>query len=64
MHESGVARATGTQPACYFETLYLNFEKEAEAALGLPPGVHSYHASRAPYRRCCGCLPTAGTVRC
>jgi hypothetical protein len=23
-------------------TLYLNFEKEAEAALGLPPGVHSY----------------------
>ena len=23
-------------------TLYLYFEKEAEAALGLPPGVHSY----------------------
>jgi hypothetical protein len=23
-------------------TLYLQFEKEAEAALGLPPGVHSY----------------------
>jgi nitroreductase len=23
-------------------TLYLNFEKEAEAALGLPPDVHSY----------------------
>jgi nitroreductase len=22
--------------------LYLNFEKEVEAALGLPPGVHSY----------------------
>jgi nitroreductase len=22
--------------------LYLNFEKEAEAALGLPPNVHSY----------------------
>ena len=23
-------------------TLYLQFETEAEAALGLPPGVHSY----------------------
>src|ERR1700739_3166853 len=23
-------------------TLYLQFEKEAKAALGLPPGVHSY----------------------
>jgi nitroreductase len=23
-------------------TLYLNFEKEAESALGLPDGVHSY----------------------
>src|SRR5206468_13076965 len=23
-------------------TLYLQFEKEAEAALGLPPGFHSY----------------------
>ena len=23
-------------------TLYLQFEKEAEAAFGLPPGVHSY----------------------
>lgn len=23
-------------------TLYLQFEKEAEAALGLPSGVHSY----------------------
>jgi hypothetical protein len=23
-------------------TLYLNFEKEVEAALGLPAGVHSY----------------------
>jgi nitroreductase len=23
-------------------TLYLNFEKEVEAALGLPPDVHSY----------------------
>ena len=23
-------------------TLYLQFEKEAEAARGLPPGVHSY----------------------
>jgi nitroreductase len=26
-------------------TLYLQFEKEAEAALGLPPGVHSYAAA-------------------
>jgi nitroreductase len=25
-----------------FTTLYLQFEKEAETALGLPPGVHSY----------------------
>jgi nitroreductase len=23
-------------------TLYLNFEKEVEAAFGLPPGIHSY----------------------
>ena len=23
-------------------TLYLQFEKEAEVAFGLPPGVHSY----------------------
>jgi nitroreductase len=23
-------------------TLYLQFEKEAEAALGVPPGAHSY----------------------
>jgi hypothetical protein len=23
-------------------TLHLQFEKEAEAALGLPPGIHSY----------------------
>ena len=23
-------------------TLYLQFEKEAEAALGIPPGFHSY----------------------
>ena len=27
-------------------TLYLQFEKEAEAALGLPPGVHSYGRCR------------------
>ena len=26
--------------------LYLQFEKEAEAALGLPPGVHSYARCR------------------
>ena len=41
-------------------TLYLQFEMEAEAALGLPPGVHSYallpigyHMGRfGPVRRC------------
>jgi nitroreductase len=34
------ARALGL--GATLTTLYLNFEKEAEAALGLPPGVHSY----------------------
>jgi hypothetical protein len=33
------ARALG--PGATLTTLYLQFEKEAEAALGLPPGVHS-----------------------
>jgi hypothetical protein len=32
------ARALGL--GATLTTLYLNFEKEAEAALGLPPGVH------------------------
>ena len=35
-----VARALGL--GATLTTLYLQFEKEAEAALGLPPGVHSY----------------------
>jgi nitroreductase len=34
------ARALGLSAT--LTTLYLQFEKEAEAALGLPPGVHSY----------------------
>jgi len=34
------ARALGL--GATLTTLYLNFEEEAEAALGLPPGVHSY----------------------
>jgi len=34
------ARALGL--GATLKTLYLNFEKEAEAALGLPPNVHSY----------------------
>jgi nitroreductase len=34
------ARALGL--AATLTTLYLQFEKEAEAALGLPPDVHSY----------------------
>jgi nitroreductase len=34
------ARALGL--GATLTTLYLNFEKEAEAALGLPPDVHSY----------------------
>jgi nitroreductase len=36
------ARALGL--GATLTTLYLQFEKEAEAALGLPPGVHSYDA--------------------
>jgi nitroreductase len=35
-----VARALGLSAT--LTTLYLQFEKEAEAALGLPPNVHSY----------------------
>jgi nitroreductase len=35
-----VARALGLDAT--LTTLYLQFKKEAEAALGLPPGVHSY----------------------
>jgi nitroreductase len=34
------ARALGLDAT--LTTLYLNFEEEAEAALGLPPDVHSY----------------------
>jgi nitroreductase len=34
------ARALGL--GATLTTLYLRFEEEAEAALGLPPGVHSY----------------------
>src|SRR5206468_12899808 len=34
------ARALGL--GATLTTLYLGFEKEAEAALGLPPGFHSY----------------------
>src|SRR5205809_994674 len=34
------ARALGL--GAILTTLYLQFEKEAEAALGLPPGFHSY----------------------
>ncbi len=34
------ARALGL--GATLTTLYLQFEKEVEAALGLPPGVHSY----------------------
>ena len=34
------ARALGL--GATLTTLYLQFEKEAEAALGLPPDVHSY----------------------
>jgi nitroreductase len=34
------ARALGL--GATLTTLYLNFEKEVDAALGLPPDVHSY----------------------
>ena len=34
------ARALGL--GATLTTMYLQFEKEAEAALGFPPGVHSY----------------------
>lgn len=36
------ARGASTRPGATLTTLYLQFEKEAEAALGLPTGVHSY----------------------
>ena len=35
-----VPRSLG--PGATLTTLYSQFEKEAEAALGLPPSVHSY----------------------
>jgi nitroreductase len=40
------ARALGL--GATLTTLYLNFEKEVETALGLPPNVHSY--ARLPHR--------------
>jgi hypothetical protein len=42
---SGSEHAPGgesTRPRRTLTILYLQFEKEAEAALGLPPGLHSY----------------------
>jgi hypothetical protein len=42
------ARALGL--GATLTTLYLQFEKEAEAALGLPPGVHSYALLPIGYR--------------
>ncbi len=36
--QEGIPRCLGATVT----TLYLQFEKEAEAALELPPGVHSY----------------------
>jgi hypothetical protein len=41
------ARALGL--GATLTTLYLQFENEAEAALGLPPGVHSYAVQRRVY---------------
>lgn len=38
-HSAGGERA---RPWRDIDQLYLSFEKEAKAALGLPPGVHSY----------------------
>ena len=49
------ARAVGL--GATLTTLYLQFEKEAEAALGLPPGVHSYAFCRSA-------TPRAGSGRC
>ena len=43
------ARALGL--GATLTTLYLQFEKEAEAALGLPPGVHSYALPSIGYPR-------------
>ena len=36
------ARSESARLGATLTTLYLQFEKEAEAALSLPPGVHSY----------------------
>jgi hypothetical protein len=33
---------SGPSVRCDLTTLYLNFEKEVETPLGLPPDVHSY----------------------
>jgi nitroreductase len=44
------ARALGL--GATLTTLYLQFEKEAEAALGLPPGVHSYALLPIGYPMC------------
>ena len=45
----GAEHAAGGESAglgATLTTLYLQFEKEAEAALGLPPGVHAYARCR------------------
>jgi nitroreductase len=55
------ARALGL--GATLTTLYLNFEKEAEAALGLPPGVRRPHGpvwARPPY--CAGRCRLRGSV--
>jgi len=49
------ARAVGL--GATLTTLYLQFEKEAETALGPPPGVHSYAFCRSA-------TPRAGSGRC
>jgi hypothetical protein len=36
------AGGESTRPRATLTTLHLQYEKETEAALGLPPGVHSY----------------------
>ena len=59
------ARALGL--GATLTTLYLNFEKEAEAALGLPPDWHSYALIPIGYPmgrfgRCAG-LPSKSRVR-
>src|ERR1700720_177881 len=52
------ARALGL--GATLTTLYLNFEKEVEAALGLPPNVHSYALLRSNLARSLRCrfVPT------